>query len=65
MNKEQLLNELQAKRTALWCEWEALELLTFSSEYDEDYEDTVTRLTLDGTVTGLDIAIGLLREENK
>lgn len=64
MNKEQLLNELQTKRDAIWYEWEALELLTFNSEYDEDYEDTVTRLTLDGTVTGLDLAIGLLREEN-
>ena len=64
MNTEQLLNELKAKRQAVWFEWEALELLTFNDEYEEDYEDTVTRLTLDGTVTGLELAIQLL-EGNK
>ena len=64
MNKEQLLNELEAKKLAVWYEWEALELLTFNDEYDEDYEDTVTRLTLDGTITGLELAIQLLKDAN-
>jgi hypothetical protein len=61
MTNEQLIEELEAKRIATWNEWQALELLTFNDEYDEDYEDTVTRLTLDGTVTGLELAIDLIK----
>jgi hypothetical protein len=63
MNKEQLIKELEAKRLEAWQEWAALDLLTSNDEYDEDYEDTVTRLTLDGTVTGLEIAIALVKGE--
>jgi hypothetical protein len=64
MNKEQLLNELEAKRLSVWQEWQALELLTFNDEYDEEYEDTVTRLTLEGTLTGLEIATALIKGDN-
>lgn len=61
MNKEQLLKELEYLRDTTHTEWAALELLTFNDEYDEEYEDTVTRLTLDGTLTGLELTIALVK----
>ena len=64
MNKEQLLKELRDERAKVWWQWDALNVPTYSSDYDEEYEDTVTRLTLDGTITGLDIAINLLEKSN-
>lgn len=63
MNKENLLQELKERRSKIWYEWEALELLTFNSEYQEPYEDTITRLTLDGIHDGLTIAIQLIESE--
>jgi hypothetical protein len=60
MNKQGIILKLKAEREKVWWEWDALNVPTYSSDYDEDYEDTVTRLTLDGTITGLDIAIGIL-----
>ena len=64
MNKEQLLKELEYVRETTHTEWAALDLLTANDEYDEDYEDTVTRLTLEGTLTGLEIAIAMIKGGN-
>ena len=61
MNKEQLLKELDYVRETTRTEWAALDLLTASDDYDEEYEDTVTRLTLEGTLTGLEIAIAMIK----
>jgi hypothetical protein len=61
MNKEQLLKELEYLRDTTHTEWAALDLLTFNDEYDEEYEDTVTRLTLEGTLTGLELAVALVK----
>jgi hypothetical protein len=64
MNKEQLLKELEYVRETTHTEWAALELLTFNEEYEEEYEDTVTRLTLEGTLTGLEIALAMIKGGN-
>lgn len=64
MNKEQLLKELDYVRETTRTEWAALDLLTASDDYDEEYEDTVTRLTLEGTLTGLEIAIAMIKGGN-
>ena len=61
MNKEKLIEELEAKRLTVSNEWQALASRHDDDNYDEDYEDTVTRLTLNGTVTGLSIAIDLIK----
>jgi hypothetical protein len=64
MNKEQLLKELEYLRETTHTEWAALDLLTANDDYDEEYEDTVTRLTLEGTLTGLEIATALIKGDN-
>lgn len=44
--------------------YEALELLTFDSDYDEDYEDTVTRLYEQGFSDALLMVIKQLEKGN-
>ena len=64
MNKEQLLKELEHLRETTHTEWAALDLLNAKDNYDEEYEDTVTRLTLEGTLTGLELSIALVKGDN-
>lgn len=65
MNKEEMIKKLQEAHDAAWWQWNKLSLPTFDPDYEEEYEDTVTRLYSEGMYDGLKIAIDLLKEGEK
>lgn len=56
----ELLEQLKQERDKAWYEWEALNLPTFESDYEETYEDTVARLNAEGYYDGLARAVAVL-----
>ena len=46
-----------------WWKWEKLERLTFASDYDEEYEDTLERKYQEGYSDALQMVKYLLAEE--
>lgn len=60
MNIEQLKELLVKERLESFDKWQALEVLTFESDYDEDYSDTVNRLTAHGYLSAIEDIIGIL-----
>ncbi len=54
------LETLKAERDRAWYEWEALNLPTFESGYEEAYEDTIARLNAEGYYDGLNRAVAIL-----
>jgi archaellum component FlaC len=61
----QLMETLQEDYSRSLAIYESLDLLTFNSDYDENYEDTVTRLYEQGYSDALLIAIQLLEKDAK
>jgi hypothetical protein len=59
---KEIIEKLEVSYSRSLAIYEKLELLTFDSDYDEDYEDTVTRLYEQGFSDALLIAIKLLEE---
>ena len=64
MNIAQLKELLTKERLESFDKWQELELPTFNSDYDEDYEDTQARLYENGYLTALEYVLELLKEEN-
>ena len=60
---QELESKLQIPYEKSLNTYEALELLTFDSDYDEDYDDTITRLYEQGFSDALLIAIKLIKGE--
>lgn len=64
MNITQLKELLTKERLESFDKWQTLELPTFNSDYDEDYEDTQARLIEHGYLSALEYVLELLKEEN-
>ena len=62
MDIKELLETLTKERLEAFGKWEELELPTFDSDYDEDYEDTQARLYAHGYLEGVEYALDLLKE---
>jgi hypothetical protein len=58
---KELIEQLKAERDKAWYAWEELNLPTFESDYEEDYENTVERLHAEGYYDGLNRALAILQ----
>ena len=59
---KELLEKIKAEYDKSYGIYERLELLTFNSDYDEDYEDTIERLYNQGYSDALLIVIKQLEK---
>jgi hypothetical protein len=62
MNRTELLAKVEESYQRSWWEWEKLERLTFDSDYDEEFEDTLTRKYEEGYSDALQMVKYLLAE---
>lgn len=60
---KELIAQLRKEYEKAYAIWESLNIDTFDSDYEEDYENTVERLYNEGYSDALNMAIQLL--ENK
>lgn len=63
MNRTELLAKVEESYQRSWWAWEKLERLTFDSDYDEEFEDTITRKYEEGYSDALAMVKYLLAEE--
>lgn len=63
MNRTELLAKVEESYQRSWWAWEKLERLTFDSDYDEEFEDTITRKYEEGYSDALAMVKHLLAEE--
>lgn len=62
MTLEELTAKVEAEYQRSWWAWEKLERLTFSSDYDEEFEDTIERKYQEGYSDALMMVQYLLAE---
>lgn len=65
MNRSELVAKVEAEYQRSWWAWEKLERLTFNDDYDEEYDDTLTRKYEEGYSDALAMVRRLLEEEKK
>jgi len=62
MDRTELLAKIEESYQRSWWAWEKLERATFSSDYEEDFEDTLTRKYEEGYSDALMMVRYLLAE---
>lgn len=62
MKGQELRDRIEAEYQRSWWAWEKLERLTFSDDYDEDFEDTIERKYQEGYSDALAMVKRLLEE---
>jgi hypothetical protein len=62
MNRDELLAKIEESYQRSWWAWEKLERATFDSDYDEEFEDTITRKYEEGYSDALMMVRYLLAE---
>jgi hypothetical protein len=62
MDIKEMVEKVRAEYNRSWWAWEKLERATFASDYDEDYDDTITRKYEEGYSDALMMVIRLLEE---
>ena len=66
MNRAELVAKVEAEYQRSWWAWEKLERRFFNDEeYDEEYDDTLTRKYEEGYSDALAMVRRLLEEENQ
>lgn len=65
MEEREKIGILKEAYNRSWWAWEKLERATFDDDYDEDFEDTITRKYEEGYSDALMMVIKLLEEEGK
>ena len=66
MNRAELVAKVEAEYQRSWSNWEKLERRFFNDEeYDEEYDDTLTRKYEEGYSDALAMVRRLLEEENQ
>jgi hypothetical protein len=63
--KIDLIAKVQAEYDRSWWQWEKLERATFDEDYDEDFDDTITRKYEEGYSDALAMVLRLLEEASK
>ena len=63
--RDSILSRLKEDYSRSWWAWEKLERATFDDDYDEEYDDTLTRKYEEGYSDALMMVIRLLEEEGK
>lgn len=65
MDRAKLIKMVEDEYQRSWWAWEKLERLTFNDEYDEEFDDTLTRKYEEGYSDALAMVRRLLEEESK
>ena len=65
MKERESIEILKEAYSRSWWAWEKLERANFDDDYDEEYDDTLTRKYEEGYSDALAMAIRLLEEEGK
>ena len=62
MNRAELIAKVEEEYQRSWWAWEKLERLTFDSDYDEEFDDTIERKYQEGYSDALAMVNRLLAE---
>jgi hypothetical protein len=65
MNRDELIAKVEESHQRSWRAWEELERATFSDDYDEEFEDTLTRKYEEGYSDALQMVKYLLLAEGE
>jgi hypothetical protein len=63
MNREELIERITKAYKESWGAWDKLEICNFNDEYEEEYEDTLTRKYEEGFSDALRMVLDLMKEE--
>lgn len=65
MKIDRIIQKIEEEYNRSWWAWEKLERATFDSDYDEEYEDTLTRKYEEGYSDALAMVKRFLEEASK